>query len=75
MLELAQKYAKLLKTSILAHAERDGRIIFVLKSGPKLSMTKAELEAGIESLSTPQADDAADAPPKPKAKPKGAKAK
>lgn len=53
MLQLAQKYAKLLKSFIMPDAYRlheDGSITFVLASGPKLTMTEKELKAAIDKL-------------------------
>lgn len=63
MLELAQKYARALETTILAHRIEGNKITFVLESGPKLTMTQAELEAELEKLETAEK-------PKKGAKPK-----
>lgn len=51
MLKLAEKYAKLKKTKVLDHKVYDDKIVFVLESGPKLTMTEAELKTAIEKMS------------------------
>lgn len=51
MLELAKQYAKLKKTTILAHREEGKEITFVLASGPKLTMTESQLKLAIENMS------------------------
>lgn len=61
MLELAQKYAATLKTSVIAHRFEDNgkTIVFVLEAGPKLRMTEAELNTALNPKSeepTPQAE-------------------
>jgi len=50
MLELAQEYANLLGTKIIAHALKDDYIVFVLASGPKLTMTEEQLREEIAKL-------------------------
>jgi len=51
MLELAQEYANLLGTQVIAHAFKDdGSITFVLESGPKLNMTEEQLREEIAKL-------------------------
>jgi hypothetical protein len=51
MQALAEKYAKLKGTILLASAiKEDGSITFVLASGPKLSMTEKELKKAIAQL-------------------------
>lgn len=76
MLELAQKYAALKYTTILAHKIVGKEITFVLASGPKLTMTESQLKTAIAKLSgdgvgdeeqTPAAASSAD---KPRAKTK-----
>ena len=63
MLELAQKYAELRGTTVIAHKVRDdGSIVFVLESGPKLTMTEQELCKELPS-------------PKPVSKPKARKSR
>lgn len=73
MLELANQYAALLQTSILASRQDGDTIIFVLASGPKLTMTEAQLRAAIKSMQEqPQADAAEQTPAAPtKSKRKG----
>ena len=69
MLKLAEQYAKLKKTRILDHKIKDDAIVFVLESGPKLTMTEAELNLAIEQMEpAPKAD-------KPKPAPKADKEK
>ena len=58
LLELAEQYAELKGTKVIAHAERDnGSITFVLQSGQKLTKTADELRAEIKDL-TPTAPTA-----------------
>lgn len=68
MLDLAKKYAKLMKATILDHKIYGDEIVFVLSTGPKLRFTKEQLESEIEKH-TPT--EQAEKPVKPKAeKPK-----
>ena len=50
MLKLAEQFAKLKQTHILAHKETEDGIIFVLASGPKLTMSEQELKTEIDKL-------------------------
>ena len=52
MFSLANTYAKLKKTTIIAYdLKEDGTIVFVLEAGGKYKMTREELEKAIEELS------------------------
>jgi hypothetical protein len=75
MLELAQKYAELKGTTIIpgAYYIAGDTITFVMESGPKLTMTRADLEAATSTAPTaaptaPPADDGGSAPKPPKKK-------
>ncbi len=57
---LAEKYASVLGTTILASREHDGVITFTLTSGPKYTMTEAELKQALDKL---QGTPAKPAPP------------
>lgn len=75
MLELAKQYAKLLKTSVLAHHEDGDTIVFVLASGPKLSMTKDELSLAIQKAAPAPSAEAKKEPTPAPTKTKKGKAK
>jgi hypothetical protein len=50
-LDLAEKYAELKGTRVIAsRLLDDGSIVFVLESGPKLTMTRRELNEQIEKM-------------------------
>lgn len=51
MLELAEKYAALKGTAIIAFVIRGKEITFVLSSGPKLTMTESQLKLAIKNIS------------------------
>lgn len=71
MLELAKEYARLSEARVLAHKIDGAEIIFVLSSGPKLRMSKEQLETAIGKLTAvdPETvDTLADAPVAKKAK-------
>jgi hypothetical protein len=52
MFSLANTYAKLKKTTIIAYdLKEDGTIVFVVEAGGKYKMTREELEKAIEELS------------------------
>ena len=72
MLKLAQQLSKLKKTHILAYKEHEDYIVFVLASGPKLSMTAKELKEQIEEIEESKIEDDVeiDAAPKSKRKEK-----
>ena len=56
MFSLANTYAKLKKTTIIAYdLKEDGTIVFVIEAGGKYKMTKDELEKAIKDL-TPHAE-------------------
>jgi len=59
MLNLAEKYAKLKKTKILFHLVKGEQIVFILASGPKLTMTEAELKTAIASAQSANAEEPA----------------
>ena len=51
MFSLANTYAKLKKTTIIAYdLKEDGTIVFVVEAGGKYKMTKEELEKAIRDL-------------------------
>ena len=54
LLSLATRYAKFKGTRIIEGAykihDEDGTIVFVLESGPKLLMTKAEMSQAIDAV-------------------------
>ncbi len=63
-IDKVEQYAKLLKTKVIAHRIHPNHVAvtFVLESGPKLTMTKDELDKAIDKL-TPK--DEAEPKPKP----------
>jgi len=70
MLFLAQEYAKLKKTKVIAHRITGKEITFVLESGPKLTLTESQLKLAIETLSPKETDGVgtvADSDPQPSA--------
>jgi len=73
MLNLANQYARLKGTKILAHVEKNSTIIFVLASGPKLTMTEAQLRTEISKMEktiSKEVKKITPPSPKPKSKPK-----
>lgn len=54
MLALAQKLASYLKTEVISSRMDGDRIVFVLASGPKQSMTEAELNQAISKFEEPE---------------------
>jgi hypothetical protein len=46
---LAEKFAQTLSTTVLASREHDGAITFTLTTGPKYTMTEAELIAALDA--------------------------
>jgi len=61
--KLAEKYAQLKKTTVLDHLIKlDGTIVFILESGPKLTMTEQQLLQAIAEL---EAAEARSEPSKP----------
>lgn len=81
MLELAKQYAALKGAEILAHKIVGKEITFVLSSGPKLTMTEAELRRALETKTDavgtvagevpPASDESASRAPKTKTKKEG----
>jgi hypothetical protein len=57
MLQLAEKYAKLLKTKVIDHRIHDNVITFVLESGQKLTMSTRQLEDKIAELTEREVGD------------------
>jgi len=51
MFQLANQFAKLKKTTVIAYdLKEDGTIVFVVEAGGKYKMTRDELEKAIEDL-------------------------
>lgn len=67
MQKLAEKYAKLKKTRVLDHVIKDDVIVFVLESGPKLTMTEAELSLAVAKLEPAESAPKAEKKSAPKA--------
>lgn len=57
MIELAEQYAKLKGTKVIAHKIYDDHIVFILESGQKIKMTKTQIQNEIKSLSPAQAGE------------------
>jgi hypothetical protein len=58
MFSLANTYAKLKKTTIIAYdLKEDGTIVFVIEAGGKYKMTKDELEKAIKELAPTKEQD------------------
>ena len=74
MLQLAEQYAELKGTKVIASRVDGDKIIFVLESGPKLTMTQAELEEAITSME-PKASALSAAGTPPPATPQAPKTK
>lgn len=74
MEQLAERYAALKGTKVIASHIEGNSIIFVLESGPKLTMSTRELEEAIAKLEesapsaagTPPPAESGSAAPKPK---------
>ncbi len=47
---LAEKYAQIVGATVLTSNEHDGQITFVLSTGPKYTMTEAELTQALDEL-------------------------
>ncbi len=60
MLQLAQKFALLKGTKIIAHAFKDNVIVFVVESGQKYTMDTRQLEQAIAELKEAEAPTALD---------------
>jgi len=59
MFSLANTYAKLKKTTIIAYdLKEDGTIVFVVEAGGKYKMTKEELEKAIRDLTPATTEEA-----------------
>lgn len=69
MLQLAERYAELLGTSIIpgAHHIEGNHITFVLETGPKHTMSTRQLEDAIAELLYQKEQDGESAPPAPAA--------
>lgn len=55
MLKLAEEYARLLKTRVIASRSDGEALVFVLESGPKYRMTEVELREAVDKLAAVRA--------------------